>query len=600
MMRSTPDTDARAFRAAGAGRLVRNVVAIALGAYLLVQVGCDNGSAGVPAGGDGIEQESYSSSPLGDVKTSGQLLTDVTLAIGIRNPIGPWPDGQYMTPEITPGGVALLDYDNDGRLDIYQVCHCPPGSFSEPAPNRLYRQQPDGSFVEVAGAAGLDDPGFGHGVAVGDTDNDGDLDVYVTNYGPDAFFINNGDGTYRNATSAAGFSGDHWSSSAAFLDYDRDGDLDLYVVRFARFDPRKICKGQADDSERDYCGPHMFDGELDALYRNNGDGTFSDVTRAAGITAPGRGWGIVCADLTGDGWIDVYIANDEEPAQLWVNGGDGTFADEAVIRNVAFNGHGRVEAGMGVAAGDVSGDGLLDLLKTHITSETNTLFVAVEEGLYVDETANAGMAAVDRPFTGWGCGLVDFDHDGDLDAAVVNGRVSRGQVLPGANLSPFWNRFAEPKFLFANEGRGRFTDVSGQTGQFGSRLEVSRGLAMGDLDDDGDVDFVVNNLDNTLRVYRNDAPAAGAHWLKVRAMVGKRDAYGAELSLVAGGRKLVRVAHPAYSFLSSNDPSVHFGLGAANDVRSLEITWPDGAREQFEVPGVDRQLVLRQGGGTAL
>jgi hypothetical protein len=309
---------------------------------------------------------------------------------------------------------------------------------------------------------------------------------------------------------------------------------------------------------------------------------------------------VVCADLTGDGWIDVYIANDEEPAQLWVNQENGTFLDEAVARGCAYNGDGRVEAGMGITVGDVNNDGVFDLFKTHITSETNTLYQGLADGNYNDSTSRAGMATVDRPYTGWGCGFFDFDHDGDQDLALVNGRVARGPALQGAALGPFWDRFAEPKLLFRNDGKGRFEDVRAKTGPFAARAEVSRGLAFGDLDNDGDLDLVVNNLDNTLRIFRNDAPVEGTHWLMVRAVSGGRDAIGALVTAVVGTDRMLRVAHPAYSYLSSNDLRVHFGLGAATKVDALEIVWPDGKREKFDVSSVDRHLTITQGNGESM
>ena len=277
----------------------------------------------------------------GTAPDSRDLLVEVTAEVGLPAEEAEWPDGFYLTPEITPGGVALFDYDQDGDLDIYQICHCPPypmpAAFSEPAPNRLFRQIEGGRFEEVENAAGLDDPGYGHGVAIGDVDNDGDLDVYVTNYGRDAFYLNQGDGTFVDRTAAAGFRDSLWSSAAAFVDYDQDGDLDLVVVHFATFDATRKCGG----ADIDYCGPHLFAGLPDQLFRNNGDGTFTDVSAAAGITVAARGWGIIATDLTEDGRPDIYVCNDEEPNQLWVNNGDGTFLDEAVFRGVAFNGFGR-------------------------------------------------------------------------------------------------------------------------------------------------------------------------------------------------------------------------------------------------------------------
>jgi hypothetical protein len=532
---------------------------------------------------------------------SGALFADVTQSLGFGAPAKPWPNGTYLTPETTPGGVAVFDYDGDGRFDIYQVCHCAPGSFTEPAPNRLFKQQPDGKFEEVPGAAGLDDPGFGHGVAVGDVDNDGDLDVYVANYGPDAFYRNEGAGRFVNATKAAGFADDNWSSSAGFLDYDRDGDLDLYVVNFAVFDEERRCFAGADRTDLDYCGPHEFEGILDTLYRNNGDGTFTDVTAEAGITNPGRGWGLACADLTGDGWCDVYVANDEEPAQLWVNQQDGTFEDEAVLRGCAYNAAGRVEAGMGVGVADVDGDGKFDLFKTHIAGETNTLYLTGGDNeLYTDRTTTAGMGNVDRPYTGWGCGFFDFDHDGDLDAAIANGRVIKGVPQPDARLGSFWNRFAEPNLLFAGEDGRRFANVSSQAGAFGSEPLISRGMAFSDLDGDGDLDLAVQHLDNSLRIYRNDAPPPGVHWLIVRTMTGSRDAYGAEVTIEAGGQKILRLAHPTYSYLASNDPRAHFGLGKVDKVDSLMVAWPSGRRERFDPPAVDRAVVVVEGDGEAV
>jgi hypothetical protein len=527
------------------------------------------------------------------------LFAEVTAALGLPPKTAAWPDGTFATPEITPGGVALFDYDNDGRLDIYQVCHGRPGRFDEPAPNRLFRQEPDGSFREVPGAGGLNDAGYGHGVAVGDYDNDGYPDVYVTNFGRDALYRNNGDGSFTNVTTALGMEGASagpvWGSSATFVDYDRDGHLDLVACRFATFEPSRVCPSE--DGKPDYCGPAQFRGLGITLYRNNGDGTFADVTKRAGVDYPGRGWGVTCADLTGDGWVDIYVANDEERQNLWVNQRDGTFRDEAMERGVAYSGAGRPEAGMGVALGDIANDGRLSLFITHIRNEKNTLYSPATNGTYLDRSAAARMAAVDLPYTGWGCGFVDYDNDGNLDVALVNGDVSRGPVHPKAVLGPFWNPYGQPNLLFRGDGAGRFTDASASAGDFADRVESTRGLAFGDIDNDGRVDLASNTTDNTLRVYRNVTPTAGAHWLRVRAMVDKRDALGARVEITGGGRRWTRLAQAGYSYCSSNDPRCHFGLGAVDRIEAIDVTWPDGRRERFAAPGVDRDQTVRQGEG---
>ena len=547
--------------------------------------------------------------------TPDSLFREVTAEVGIANAKEPYPDGTYMTPEITPGGVAVFDANGDGRLDILAICHPPPGpwqrAFASGAPNRLFIQQPDGNFKEAPGAAGLAGKGFHHGVAIGDVNNDGHADVFVCNFaGPDEFFLNNGDGTFSDATSRAGFptapAPKNWSSTAAFLDFDADGHLDLFVTRFATFDPNKICRSSSDPADRDYCGPHTFPGQRASLWRNNGDGTFREVTQAAGIDAPGRGWGVIGVDFTGDGLADVLQANDEEPNQLWVNQGDGRFIDEATIRGCAFNAAGNVEANMGVAIGDTQYQGVLDFYITHISSETNTLYKAVADspGTFTDVTATAGMGAIDRPFTGWGTGFLDYDNDGFLDLAVANGRVAKGPIRPEAAVGRFWNRYAEPNLLFRGDGTGHFADVSHRAGSFTHRLEVHRALAFADLWNRGAVDMVSVNLDNTVRVYRNESSARGGHgWLDVLPMTGKRDATGAVVTLLGPGpAKRAGACLRAYSYLSSNDPKVHFGLGKGARPDAVEVTWPSGSprRERFPVTGVNRVMVVRQGTGEAM
>ena len=531
------------------------------------------------------------------------LLREVTSELGLEATEEQWPDGAYLTPEITPGGVALLDFDNDGDLDIYQLRHCAPAempaAFKGPARNKLFRQEASGKFVEVERAAGLADSGYAHGCAVGDIDNDGDVDVFVTNYGVNRMYLNEG-GEFRDVTSDSGIEGDHWSSAAAFFDYDRDGFLDLFVVHFGVFDPTKRCGIAGKAGTADYCGPHLFEGVTDQLFHNNGNGTFTDVSQQAGVIAAGRGWGVICADLNDDGWPDVYVCNDEEPNQLWINGKDGTFFDEAMLRGAALNGSGRVEASMGVTVGDVNGDGSFDLFMTHVASETNTLYTFAGGELFDDLTPVAGMAGVDLPYTGWGCGLVDIDHDGDLDLAVANGRVAVGPVLPAADLGPFWNRYAEPNLLFLNDGTGRFENASARTGHSFRSPELTRGMAFGDIDNDGDVDLVTNGIDNHLKAFHNESTKAEKHWLQVRALTGDRYAIGARLRLLTDGEPQVRFMLRSYSYLTSNDPRVHFGLGHYSDAASLEVRWPDGTQELFEVPGVDQDFTVVQGSGKKL
>jgi len=521
--------------------------------------------------------------------------TDVTAASGIADRSERWPDGTHALPEITGGGVALFDADGDGDLDILQICCPPPGRPDDPAPNRLYAQQADGTFLDATVDSGLGDPGYGQGVAIGDADNDGDLDVYVTNFGPDAFYRNEGGGQFLEATAEAGFSGDHWSTSAAFVDFDRDGDLDLYVVHYVEFNPALLCEVE---TSPDYCGPQNFKPVLDALYRNDGTGTFTDVTREVGIDAPGKGLGTVCADVTRDGFVDFYIANDGEANQLWVNDGQGRFSDEARLRGVALNIYGEAEASMGVALGDVNGDARPDLFMTHLTGETNTLYMSMESALFSDHSDASGTSANDLRFTGFGCGFFDYDNDGDLDLAIANGRVKRGPPVSGANLGPFWNAYAEGNLILENDGRGEWAAAGGPKNAFASQIEVGRGLAFGDFDQDGDVDLVLGNLHGPPRVFRNDSPAPESHWLLVRALVGKRDAIGAEVTLTAGEKRFVRLVLPGYSYASSSDPRVHFGLGEIERIDAVEVNWADGSRESFDVDGVNRQITVQKGKGT--
>ena len=527
------------------------------------------------------------------------LFVEITTELGFQHPDTLWPAGTYALHEIIGSGVALFDANGDDMLDILHVRFPPPGQQDAPAPNRLYQQRTDGTFVDVTEAAGIGHPGYGQGAAIGDVDNDGDADVYVTNFGPDAFYRNNGDGTF--ALESAGLSNDTWGTSAAFGDINRDGYLELYVANYVQFDAAAICRGK--HGVRDYCNPQKFPPAPDRLFLNNGDGTFTDITERAGIAAtPGRGLGVVCLDLTGDGWLDFYVANDGEANQLWVNQKDGTFAEEAILRGLAFNTYGQPEGSMGIAVGDVNGDTHPDLFATHLTDETNTLYLGSSGATFMDMTEVAGFAGRDVPFTGFGCGFIDVDNDGDVDIAVVNGRVKRGPVLEGANAGEFWNFYAEPNLLFQqtrNSGQARlpiFTDVSSRASDFTGQIEVSRGMAFGDMDRDGDVDIVVSTLDNRLRVFRNDAPPSEHNWLFVRAMAHNRDAFGARVTLKAA-RAYTGFVLPNSSYLSSSEPSVHFGLRTTDTIQAIEVRWPDGSREEFSGAAVNQRVTVFQGEG---
>ena len=516
-------------------------------------------------------------------------------------------EGNYVLPEIMGGGAAFLDYDNDGDLDIYLVQSGPlPDSDGferryNPS-NRLFRQEANGTFTDVTKRSGIGDTSYGSGVAVADYDNDGLVDVYVGNYGADALYHNDGDGSFTNVTARAGLKQSAWTSSVAFCDYDVDGHLDLYVTQYVESDPTKRCVRS--DGAPDYCSPQSYTYDPDILYHNDGDGTFTDVSTASGIgrlRAPGLG--ILCAELTGDGLLDFYVANDGEANQLWENQGDGKFSDTAILMGAAFNSFGRPEASMGIIVGDVDGDGDLDLFMTHLNNQTNTLYLNDGELGFEDVSSARGLGAPSLKYTGFGTVFFDFDHDGDLDIAGVNGRVAWGAPLPGAGLGEYWNPFAEPNFLLENDGDGRYSDITDRSGSFGTELEVSRALALGDVDGDGDLDVLVTNTAGPARLYRNDATSKG-RWLIVRALDGKRDAHSAVVTAVVGDKTYVRVADPAGSYFSSSDPRAHFGIPGSGTLDAILVRWPGGpggpGEQEERFPGgvLDRVVVVEKGTGT--
>jgi hypothetical protein len=522
---------------------------------------------------------------------------DVTAESGLDFKHDAGPTGTFFLPQIVGSGAAVFDFDGDGLLDLYLLNNGGPASTST---NRLFQQVRGGRFRDASEESGLNIAGHNIGAAVGDIDNDGRPDVLVTQYGGLKLFHNEG-GVFRDITKQAGLDSVLWGTSAAFFDYDRDGWLDLVVVNYVDYDPSRPCS--TGRGQRDYCGPGAFDGSVTKLFHNRGRGPdgavrFEDVTLPSGLARlPGPGLGVFCADFDGDGWPDIFVANDGQPNRLWLNQKNGTFQEDAVPRGLAYNNMGQAQAGMGVAPGDVDGDGLLDLFVTHLTDETNTLWRQGPRGLFRDRTSVAGLTETKARGTGFGAVLADFDCDGVLDLAVVNGRVYLGPPVNEAALGSFWCRFAERNRLWTGAG-GRFRDRSASDAAFRGDGAVSRGLLCVDLDDDGGLDLVVTTVAGPARLYRNVAPQRG-HWLSVRAWdpALRRDAYGAVVTVRAGSRRWVRWLNPGYSFLCSNDPRAHFGLGAVERLDAVEIDWPDGTCEEFVSLPLDRAIRLCKGEG---
>ncbi len=518
--------------------------------------------------------------------------------------------GSYFMPEVMGSGGALCDLDGDGRLDIYLIQNAGEGSAEK---NRLYRQADGGKFIDVSAGSGLDVAGRGMGAAIADADNDGKPDLLLTELGRARFFLNRGGMKFADETREAGIDNPLWGCSAAWLDFDRDGRLDLAIANYVVFSATRPCTDQA--GRRDYCGPSPFPGSVTKLYRNLGNGAaagglgsgpvrFEDVTVRSGLARlAGPGLGIACADFDGDRWPDIFIANDAKANHLWMNRRDGTFKEEAVERGLAYNAMGQAQANMGIAIGDVDGDALFDVYVTHLNIELHALYKQGPRGFFTDVTARSGLAGPLWPSTGFGTVFADFDRNGTLDLAQVNGgvRYTHGPSAPGES---FWEVYRERNQVFSGDGKGRFKDLSLSSGPFCGRRAIARGLAMGDVDGDGDIDLLATETAGPARLFRNvaaGASAGGGHWLLVRAVdpaLGGRDAIGAEVSVDAGGRRRVGFVLPHQSYLVTMDPRVHFGLGGVQTFESIGVVWPDGSEETFTGGAVDRAVLVEKGRGS--
>ena len=529
--------------------------------------------------------------------------------------------GELYYSEMMGPGAALLDFDNDGDLDVYLVqgrmlnpdkdateATFPPDESMLPLTDRLYRNDSENgspSFTDVTEHSGIDGSGYGMGVATGDADNDGHSDLYLTRAGANRLLLGNGDGTFRDVTAAAGVGDEHWSLSATWIDFDLDGWIDLYVTNYVDFTVAGHRQCRMMSGQPDYCGPQVFEAQPDRLWRNlGGDGElrFEDVSEASGIRAEiGAGMGVVSGDFDGDGRPDLYIANDGMANFLWLNRGDGTFENQALVSGTAFNREGQPEAGMGVAAGDFDGDGDEDLLITHIALETHTLYRNDGGGAFEDVTVPSGLGSPSWPSTGFGAAWLDADNDGRLDLMAVNGGVITIPELAAAG-DPHPLGMRNQLFLNAgasSDGDTSFEEVAA-AGPFAT-VAVSRGLTVGDLDNDGDADALVTNNAGAVELLLNQV-GQDRHWLGLRLLgtdETPRDMLGAEATVDRpGGRDLWRRVRTGGSYLSASDPRLLFGLGDDPEIGPVTVRWPDGASERFEVE-IDRYTTLRQGTGQA-
>jgi len=495
-------------------------------------------------------------------------------------------------PETTGAGCAFLDYDNDGWMDIYLVNSgkCDFYNPNPPLRNALYRNNRDGTFTDVTEKAGVGGGGYGQGVAVGDYDRDGFPDIYVTQYGRSILYHNNGDGTFTDVTEKAGVAAPGWSSSAVWFDYDNDGNLDLFVCQFVEFSKAKNLPCITYNNRPGYCVPRLYHPTGSWLFHNNGDGTFTDVSRSSGIAQRlGKAWGVVAADLNNDGRVDLFVANDTSPNFLFMNRGNGKFDETGALAGVAFSQTGRARSGMGVDAADVNQDGWLDLFVANIDHEMSSLYLNNHDETFDDQAAADGIAAATRLMSGWGVKFFDYDNDGNLDLFMANGNPDDQIETIEKDVT-----YREPMLLFHGDGK-RLRDVSAESGPLFSRHISARGMAIGDFDNDGAVDVLVSINDGAPLLLRNTA-AKGNHWLGVR-LIGRqsnRDAIGARLTWQSGDLRRSRTKVGGGSYLSSHDPRIVLGIGERTRIDWLEVKWPEpgGKTERLTALPIDRYITI--------
>jgi hypothetical protein len=571
-------------------------------ALLLTSVGlaaCSSGTQGEPA------------SPPASVTATADWFVDRARDTGLDFVHVNGMSGKLYMPEVLSPGVALFDFDSDGDLDVYLVQGQPlgPGAPASrkgtPLTDRLYRNDlemaPDGSrrlrFTDVTAQSGIAPHGYGMGVAVGDVDNDGHPDLYLTKFNaPNQLLRNNGDGSFTDISKASGTDTALWSVSASFVDIDRDGWLDLYVGNYLRYTLEGHTQCMGVSGAPDYCMPESYQPLPDRLYRNQRNGTFTDVSAPSQIArAFGPALGVSTADFNNDGWIDIYVANDGQENQLWVNRHDGTFQNTALLAGAALPLTGKAEASMGVDAGDMDDDGDDDLVMTELTSEGSNLFVNDGSGTFEDHSTRTGIGPASTAFTGFGAAWFDYDNDGRLDLLAVNGAVQIIEALRQAG-DPF--PVHQRKLLFHNAGGGRFEEAGSRAGAAFGLSEVGRGAAFGDVDNDGDVDVLIGNNNGPVRLLINEA-AAGRHWVGLRLVdaTGRRDLIGARVQVTTAGGVKHRRARSDGSYASANDPRVHVGLGASAGPVDVLVRWPDGRSETFPKVPADRYTTLTQGRG---